>query len=135
MKNYGAIYPNGDKELLSVVSDDDGNPQMDTLRPNPAPDDWEPPVLVPLVKIPKPQAGYWQANLVWFDDRVERQWVEYTPTQAELDALAAADADAAEATAIKNMVAKLQNPGADTQAQRITRIERILVQLIKQAIQ
>jgi hypothetical protein len=34
---------------------------------------------VPLVKIPKPEQGAWEPNVVWFDDRVERQWVAGTP--------------------------------------------------------
>jgi hypothetical protein len=32
-----------------------------------------------LVKIPKPEEGAWEPNLVWFADRVERQWVAGTP--------------------------------------------------------
>ena len=35
--------------------------------------------VVPLVKIPKPEQGVWEPNLVWFADRVERQWVAGTP--------------------------------------------------------
>jgi hypothetical protein len=35
--------------------------------------------VVPLVKIEKPAQGAWEPNVVWFADRVERQWVEGTP--------------------------------------------------------
>jgi hypothetical protein len=35
--------------------------------------------VVPLVKIEKPAQGAWEPNVVWFDDRVERQWVVGTP--------------------------------------------------------
>jgi hypothetical protein len=79
MKTYGLIWPNGDKELRSIVLDDQGNPRMDTLEPYPKPDDWVDPQVLPLVKIPKPETGAWEPNVVWFDDRVERQWVEGTP--------------------------------------------------------
>jgi hypothetical protein len=34
---------------------------------------------VPLVKIPKPDQGAWEPSVVWFADRVERQWVAGTP--------------------------------------------------------
>jgi hypothetical protein len=79
MKTYGLIWPNGDKELRSIVQDDDGNPRMDTLEPYPKTDDWVAPQVLPLVKIPKPESGAWEPNVVWFEDRVERQWVEGTP--------------------------------------------------------
>jgi hypothetical protein len=35
--------------------------------------------VVPLVKIAKPDTGAWEPNLVWFNNRVERQWVAATP--------------------------------------------------------
>jgi hypothetical protein len=79
MKTYGLIWPNGDKELRSIVLDDEGNPRMDTLEPYPKPDDWQAPQVVPLIKIPKPEQGAWEPSVVWFDDRVERQWVKGTP--------------------------------------------------------
>jgi hypothetical protein len=78
MQTFGLIWPNGTKELRSIVLDDDGNPRMDTLKPNPKPDDWQAPQVLPLVKIPKPE-GAWEPNVVWFADRVERQWVAGTP--------------------------------------------------------
>jgi hypothetical protein len=56
-------------QLVSLLTDDEGNwrdvPEGETV--------------VPLVKIPKPEAGAWEPNVVWFADRVERQWVEGTP--------------------------------------------------------
>jgi hypothetical protein len=58
--------------------DEEGDPRMDTLEPNPKPEDWQAPQVLPLVKIPKPE-GAWEPNVVWFEDRVERQWVAGTP--------------------------------------------------------
>jgi hypothetical protein len=78
MKTYGLIWPDGTQELRSIVQDEDGNPRMDTLEPNPKPEDWQAPQVLPLVKIPKPE-GAWEPNVVWFEDRVERQWVAGTP--------------------------------------------------------
>jgi hypothetical protein len=57
------------QELVSLLTDDEGNwrdvPEGESV--------------VPLVKIPKPEQGAWEPNVVWFSDRVERQWVEGTP--------------------------------------------------------
>ncbi len=56
------------QQLVSLLTDDEGNwrdvPEGQTV--------------VPLVKIPKPE-GAWEPNVVWFEDRVERQWVAGTP--------------------------------------------------------
>lgn len=82
MKTYGLIWPDGRKELQSIVLDDEGNPRVDTLAPYPKPDDWQEPQIVPLVKISKPEQGAWEPNVVWFEDRVERQWVAGTPAPA-----------------------------------------------------
>lgn len=76
LKTYGLIFPDGRKELASVVLDDEGNPRIDTIRPYPVPEDWVDPRLVELVKIDKPETGEWNPVLVWFEDRVERQWEE-----------------------------------------------------------
>jgi hypothetical protein len=57
------------QQLVSLLTDEEGN-----YRDVP-----EGQTVVPLVKIPKPEAGAWEPNLVWFEDRVERQWVEGTP--------------------------------------------------------
>lgn len=76
LKTYGLIFPDGRKELSSVVLDDEGNPRIDTIRPYPVPEDWVDPRLVELVKIDKPETGEWNPVLVWFEDRVERQWEE-----------------------------------------------------------
>lgn len=73
MKTYGVIYADGRKELVSIVLDEEGNPRMDTLAPYPTPEDWVEPTIVPLVKIEKP-VGEWGPVVVWFEDRVERQW-------------------------------------------------------------
>jgi hypothetical protein len=57
------------QQLVSLLTDDEGNwrdvPEGQTV--------------VPLVKIPKPEVGAWEPNVVWFADRVERQWVAGTP--------------------------------------------------------
>lgn len=75
MKTYGLIYPDGRQELASIVLDDQGEPRLDTLRPYPCPEDWVDPQIIPLVKLDKPEEGEWTDTLVWFDDRVERQWL------------------------------------------------------------
>lgn len=75
IKTYGLIFDDGRKELASVGLDDDGNPRIDTIRPYPVPEDWVDPTLIELVKIecPGDESDY-EPILVWFDDRVERQW-------------------------------------------------------------
>jgi hypothetical protein len=56
------------QQLVSLLTDNEGNwrdvPEGQTV--------------VPLVKIPKPE-GAWEPSVVWFEDRVERQWVAGTP--------------------------------------------------------
>jgi hypothetical protein len=74
LKTYGLIFPNGEKYLASVCLDEEGNPRIDTIRPYPLPKDWVDPRLVELVKIEQPDGYNWQPVLVWFEDRVERQW-------------------------------------------------------------
>jgi hypothetical protein len=78
LKTYGLIFANGDKYLASVCLDDEGNPRIDTIRPYPVPEDWVDPTLVELVKIEQPEGDNWHPVLVWFDDRVERQWEQIT---------------------------------------------------------
>jgi hypothetical protein len=57
------------QQLVSLLTDDEGNwrdvPEGESV--------------VLLVKIPKPEAGAWEPSVVWFEDRVERQWVAGTP--------------------------------------------------------
>lgn len=64
------------QQLVSLLTDDEGNwrdvPEIDGVQQT----------VVPLVKIPKPEAGAWEPNVVWFEDRVERQWVAGTPAPA-----------------------------------------------------
>jgi hypothetical protein len=60
------------QQLVSLLTDDEGN-----YRDVP-----EGQTVVPLVKIPKPEEGAWEPSLVWFEDRVERQWVAGTPPPA-----------------------------------------------------
>ncbi len=74
MKTYGLIYPDGRQELASIVLDENDEPRLDTLRPYPAPEDWVDPQIIPLIKQDHPEAGEWTDTLVWFEDRVERQW-------------------------------------------------------------
>jgi hypothetical protein len=61
------------QQLVSLLTDDEGN-----YRDVP-----EGQTVVPLVKIPKPE-GAWEPSVVWFEDRVERQWVAGTPVPAPL---------------------------------------------------
>lgn len=74
MKTYGVIFEDGRKELISIVLDEDGNPRLDTLAPYPIPENWVDPKIVPLIKIDHPDTGEWEPKIVWFSDRVERQW-------------------------------------------------------------
>jgi hypothetical protein len=74
MKTFGVIFQDGRQELISIVLNEEGNPRMDTLVPYPKPDDWIDPIILPLVKIEKPEEGEWEPIVVWFEDRVERQW-------------------------------------------------------------
>lgn len=74
MKTFGVIFQDGRQELISIVLDDEGNPRIDTIAPYPRPDDWIDPAILPLVKIEKPEKGEWEPVVVWFNDRVERQW-------------------------------------------------------------
>jgi len=74
MKTYGVIFADGTKELISIVLDENDEPRMDTLAPYPTPEDWVEPQIIPLVKLPKPAEGEWTPKVVWFSDRVERQW-------------------------------------------------------------
>ena len=74
MRTYGIIYPDGRQELSSIVLDEEGNPRIDTIRPYPCPENWVDPQIVPLIKIEKPEEGEWEPIVVWFEDRVERQW-------------------------------------------------------------
>jgi len=61
------------QQLVSLLTDEEGNwrdlPEGQTV--------------VPLVKIPKPE-GAWGPNVVWFEDRVERQWIAGTPVPVPL---------------------------------------------------
>ena len=75
MRTYGLIFADGRQELASIVLDENDEPRIDTIRPYPCPEDWVDPMIVPLVKIDQPEIGDWEPNLVWFADRVERQWI------------------------------------------------------------
>ena len=72
MKTFGNITT---KELITLQIDENGSPIFD--RPLGADDSWQPPVVVPLVKLSQPTISETQKaepKIVWFDDRVERQW-------------------------------------------------------------
>ena len=64
------LFPS--QQLVSLLTDDEGNwrdvPEGQTV--------------VPLIKIPKPEQGAWEPNLVWFEGRVERRWVAGAPAPA-----------------------------------------------------
>ena len=85
MKTYGNLIT---QELISIILDDDGNPRFDTIAPTPTPDNWTPPSIVPLIKLEQPD--YDPAThrctpvLVWFEDRVERQWTTTLLTPEEI---------------------------------------------------
>lgn len=75
MMTFGVIWADGTQELRSILLDEEGNLRIqDSLRPYPYKDDWIEPTIIPLVKIDKPEGGNWEPKLVWFEDRVERQW-------------------------------------------------------------
>jgi hypothetical protein len=61
------------QQLVSLLTDAEGNwrdvPEVDGQTQT----------VVPLIKLPKPEQGAWEPSVVWFADRVERQWVEGTP--------------------------------------------------------
>lgn len=86
MKTFGRTDT---QELISVVLDEAGQPRLDTLKPQHAAEDWAPPPLVPLVKLPRPEITVTQACepvLAWFADRVERGWSVRDKTPEELAA-------------------------------------------------
>jgi hypothetical protein len=60
------LLPN--QELVSLYTDENG----EFIDP---PDGQ----LIPLVKRPQPETGNWAPVLVWFEDRVERQWQPSQP--------------------------------------------------------
>jgi hypothetical protein len=83
MNTYGAIYADGRQELVSIVLDENDEPRLDTLAPYPTPEDWVAPQIIPLVKLDPPADGqHYEPTLVWFPDRVERQWVAAPPPPA-----------------------------------------------------
>ena len=87
MKTYGLVE---ERKLVSIVLDDEGNPRLDTLKPMGAGEDWVAPVIVPAVKLDVPEydiaTHYVVPKLVWFEDRVERQWeVLPIPPKSDLD--------------------------------------------------
>ena len=75
MRTYGLIYADGRQELASIVLDENDEPRIDTIRPYPVPEDWVDPQIIPLIKIDQPDEGEFTDTLVWFEDRVERQWI------------------------------------------------------------
>lgn len=75
MRTYGLIYPDSRQELTSIVLNEHDQPRLDTIRPYPCPEDLVDPQIIPLIKLDRPESGDWQPHLVWFADRVERQWI------------------------------------------------------------
>jgi len=93
MKTYGLIWPDGHQELQTLPLDNEGNSDVESLRPRPelvevngeltqVVPEWQPPQVIPLIKVSKPETGYWSPKVVWFEDRVERQWTEELPPPA-----------------------------------------------------
>jgi hypothetical protein len=102
------------QQLVSLQQDDEGNwlnvPEDQTV--------------VQLIKTQQPNDGkFYSPNLVWFADRVERQWIERQQTQAEI----ADTADKTERLMVRNMIAKLQAGTATAAEQR-----RCLIYLLRQ---
>jgi len=89
IKTFGRIDT---QEIISLQTDEAGDPKAESLKPAAAPDDWTAPVLIPLVKLPKPAfdplAQKVEPKLVWKTDKVERDW-EIVPLNAEESATAA----------------------------------------------
>jgi hypothetical protein len=111
MKTYGLVK---EKQLISIVLDEEGNPRLDTLAPNPKPEDWVAPEIVPLVKLDQPTydvlTQYVEPKLVWHTDRVERDWdILAIPQQTLLQQAS----DAAKKAAKEAEAAKLQLLYAD----------------------
>jgi hypothetical protein len=97
MKTFGILES---QTLVSLQLNADDSPRFDAIRPQskwaPTDDDapwnqegadpdsdwseyvWQPPTIVPLVKLPQPSLDplteYCEPKLVWFEDRVERDW-------------------------------------------------------------
>jgi hypothetical protein len=97
MKTFGQLET---QELVSLqLADDDTDPanvieiggdrvRIDTIKPRDAAEDWTPPTIVPLVKLPQPEdtlTHYSEPKLVWFEDRVERDWEILPIPQASLE--------------------------------------------------
>jgi hypothetical protein len=78
------------QSIIDVQTFTDGTPNLNTLKPADAGDDWTPPQLVPLVKLPMPElpAGKTaRPTLIWHADRVERNWILIDLTPEEIAAL------------------------------------------------
>jgi len=72
--------------LVTLPVDELGTPNLEVLRDTSQPE-WVPPVVVPLLKIEAPvvdlDAYVPVPNVVWYADRVERQWSLRALTQVE----------------------------------------------------
>ncbi|GAA5137359.1 hypothetical protein GCM10023213_13920 [Prosthecobacter algae] len=75
MRTFGRLDT---QELVTLPVDEKGVPDLEPLR-IPQLSVWVPPAVVPLVKIPAPEINVTtqraEPTLVWFADRVERQWI------------------------------------------------------------
>lgn len=83
MKTFGIPAT---RELVSLPLDQDGNPDPSILNPDPTDESWTAPEVVPLVKIEKPAEISGKISvpeIVWFSDRVERQWITRDITPEE----------------------------------------------------
>ncbi len=87
MKQFGIIET---QTLGTFPLDDEGNPIV--TPPHPFPDGWQSPTLIPLVKLDPPTFNAAthriEPTLVWYEDRVERDWQAVQLSQEEAAAAA-----------------------------------------------
>ncbi|GAA5141275.1 hypothetical protein GCM10023213_25120 [Prosthecobacter algae] len=119
--------------LVTLPVDEQGVPDLEVLRV-PLLAVWQPPQVVPLIKTPAPEVAsneVAEPKVVWFADRVERQWEVRLKTARELaaDALAVGytvqpegfvlslkDRDRSQFTQMLNLVREAQALGLITDA-------------------
>lgn len=87
MKNYGRTDT---QTIITVQTDDDGNPRLDTIQPPLA----DGALLLPLEKLPQPSYDLKTQKpepfLTWLTDKVVRDWTVRDLTPAEIAAARAA---------------------------------------------
>jgi hypothetical protein len=86
MKTFGLLET---QTLMTLPTNADGEPILDDLRPDDADENWQPPDVVPLVKLSAPDLTADETaepTLIWHNDRVERDWLVRAKTAEELAA-------------------------------------------------